>query len=124
MMKGLIIIVIGTVALLSITVATSQQRIRSGACAADIKEKCAGVKPGEGRISACVKEHLKDLSEPCQARLAKFAATGNACKADVDKSCADKKRSRIRVIACMKETLGNLSDQCKDAMAEAVGGRK
>jgi hypothetical protein len=123
MLKGLIIIVIGTVALLSITVATSQQRIRSGACAADIKEKCAGVKPGEGRVSACVKEHLKEFSEPCQARLAKFAATGNACKEDVKKSCAEK-RSRIRVIACMKETLGNVSDQCKDAMAEAVGGRK
>jgi hypothetical protein len=122
MMKGLI--VIGTVVLLSITVATSQQRVRAGACAADIKEKCAGVKPGEGRISACVKEHLKEFSEPCQARLAKFAATGSACKDDVKKSCADKKRSRIRVIACMKETLGNLSDQCKDAMAEAVGGRK
>jgi hypothetical protein len=118
MMKGLI--AVGTAALLSITVATAQQR----ECSADIKAKCAGVKPGEGRISACVKEHLKEFSEPCQDRLAKIAATGNACKADVKEKCAGKKLSKIRVAACLKEALGNLSDQCKDAIAKAVGRRE
>ena len=38
--------------LLSVTAAMGQERARVGACAADIKEKCAGVERGEGRISA------------------------------------------------------------------------
>jgi hypothetical protein len=114
MMKSLI--VIGATVLLSATVAMAQQR---GQCAADIKAKCAGVQPGEGRVSACVKAHLTEFSEPCQARLAKIATVGNACKADVTKSCAGK--SRLRLVSCMKEALGNLSDPCKDALAEAVG---
>ena len=116
MMKSLIVI---AAMLLSANVAMAQQRGRVGACAADIKAKCAGVQPGEGRVSACVKEHLTEFSEPCQARLAKIATVGNACKADVTKSCAGK--SRLRLVSCMKEALGNLSDPCKDALAEAVG---
>ncbi len=118
MMKSLI--VIGVAVLLSATVAMAQQRGQVGACAADIKAKCAGVQPGEGRLSACVKEHLTEFSEPCQARLAKIAAVGKACKEDVTKSCAGK--SGVRgVVACMKGVLGNLSDPCKDALADAVG---
>jgi ABC-type proline/glycine betaine transport system substrate-binding protein len=53
MMKRLI--VIGAAVLLSATAAMAQQRGPAGACAADIKVKCAGVQPGEGRLSACVK---------------------------------------------------------------------
>ena len=35
------------------------------ACAADIDRLCAGVPPGEGRIKACMKAHILDLSAPC-----------------------------------------------------------
>ena len=116
MMKSLI--VIGAAVLLSATVAMAQQRGQTP-CAADIKAKCAGVQRGEGRLSACVKEHLTEFSEPCQARLAKIATVGDACKADVTKSCAGK--SRLRRVSCVKEALGNLSDPCKNALAKAVG---
>ena len=94
MMKSLI--VIGAAVLLSATVAMAQQR---GQCAADIKAKCAGVQRGERRLSACVKEHLTEFSEPCQARLAKIATVGNACKADVTKSCAGKSRMWLNLAA-------------------------
>jgi hypothetical protein len=73
MMKSLI--VIGAAVLFSATAAMAQQRGPAGACAADIKVKCAGVQPGEGRLSACVKEHLTEFSEPCQVRLAKIATS-------------------------------------------------
>ena len=43
-------------------------------CAADIKQNCAGVSPGGGRIEACVKSHLSDLSEPCKDALTQAAA--------------------------------------------------
>jgi hypothetical protein len=116
LMKSLI--VMGAAVLLSATIATAQQRGPVGTCAADIKAKCAGVERGEGRVSACVKEHLAEFSEPCQARLAKIATLGDACRADVTKNCAGK--GRLRRVSCVKEALGNLSDPCKDALAKAV----
>ena len=35
------------------------------ACAGDIERLCAGVPPGEGRIKACIKAHVMELSAPC-----------------------------------------------------------
>ncbi|MBS0180331.1 MAG: cysteine rich repeat-containing protein [Nitrospira sp.] len=35
------------------------------ACAEDVKKLCAGIKPGEGRIVQCLKEHTQDLSPAC-----------------------------------------------------------
>jgi hypothetical protein len=116
---------IGTAVLLFVPVAMAQQRGTAGACAADIKEKCAGVEPGDGRIKACVKEHFAELSEPCQQRLARLAAIGKACAADVKQSCANvKPRRRGPIQACIKGVLSNLSDACRDALAQAVAGRR
>lgn len=119
------ILVIGTAVMLFVPVAMAQQRGTAGACAADIKEKCAGVEPGDGRIKACVKEHFTELSEPCQERLARVAAIGKACAADVKQSCANvKPRRRSRIQGCIKGVLGDLSEPCKDALAQAVAGRR
>ena len=35
------------------------------ACAGDIDRLCPGVPPGEGRIKACMKAHIMELSAPC-----------------------------------------------------------
>lgn len=42
---------------------TAQEIAR--ACAGDIERLCAGVPPGEGRIKACIKAHITELSAPC-----------------------------------------------------------
>lgn len=42
---------------------TAQQIAR--ACAGDIERLCRGVPPGEGRIKACMKAHITELSAPC-----------------------------------------------------------
>ena len=42
---------------------SSQQIAR--ACAGDIERLCPGVPPGEGRIKACMKEHITQVSAPC-----------------------------------------------------------
>ena len=39
------------------------------ACKPDIARFCSQVPPGEGRIKACMKEHLPELSEPCKEAL-------------------------------------------------------
>ena len=40
-----------------------------GACKQDIKEFCSQVPPGEGRVKACMKQDLHQLSEPCKEAL-------------------------------------------------------
>ncbi len=118
---------IGSAMLLSATVATvaiARQPAPAGACAAEIQAKCAGVEPGEGRIRACVKTHLAEFSEPCQARLATVASVAKACAADVKQSCTGMERRRSRIQACIRGVLGRLSDGCKEALAQAVAGRR
>ena len=39
-------------------------------CAGDVVQHCKGVLPGEGRIKACMKEHLAELSTTCLGALA------------------------------------------------------
>jgi hypothetical protein len=122
MMKS--IMAIATVVLLSAPVAMAQQR-SAGVCVADIKAKCAGVEPGEGRIIACVKTHAAEFSEPCKARLARVAEITKACAADIKENCADKEKSRGKIRACIQKIIGNIkSDQCKEALAQAVAGKK
>ncbi len=41
-----------------------------GPCAADTEKFCKDVKPGEGRVKACLQEHEKDLSQACRERKA------------------------------------------------------
>jgi hypothetical protein len=50
--------------------ALAQERLFEGlriarACAGDIERICAGVVPGGGRIKACVKEKLSQLTPSC-----------------------------------------------------------
>jgi hypothetical protein len=39
------------------------------ACKPDIARFCSQVPPGQGRIKACMKEHLQELSDPCKEGL-------------------------------------------------------
>jgi hypothetical protein len=39
------------------------------ACAADIKAQCPDIKPGGGKLKACVKAHFSDLSTDCQVAI-------------------------------------------------------
>jgi hypothetical protein len=116
--------VVGVLLVVSASSAIAQPRNATGSCAADIRSQCAGVRPGGGRIKTCVKEHIKDLSDKCQARLAEFAAARQACTADVKKSCADVKPGRGRVAACIRPLIANVSDTCKEALAGTVAGRR
>ena len=93
------------------------------ACVADIKKLCADVKPGEGRIAGCVKQHVADLSTPCQNLLTRTAAAAKACTNDVKQRCADARR-RTAKLACIKSALTNLSDDCKSAISQVAAGRK
>jgi hypothetical protein len=93
-------------------------------CASDIKTLCAGIQPGEGRIKACIKSHLNDLSPTCQDRLLTVAVSGKVCKADVTKLCAGIEPGTGGIRTCMKSHMAEVSDPCRDAMSQTAAGRK
>jgi hypothetical protein len=45
------------------------------ACDAEVKKSCAGIKRGQGRIEACVKSALSNLSDACKVAIV-HAAVG------------------------------------------------
>jgi len=44
------------------------------ACQADTRKHCDGIQPGGGRLLQCLKGKQAELSQPCQAALAKLPA--------------------------------------------------
>jgi hypothetical protein len=93
-------------------------------CAGDIKKLCAGIQPGEGRIKACIRSHLTDLSPTCEARVLSVAVTGKVCKTDVTNLCAGIVPGTGGIRACIKSHMAEVSDPCRDAMSKAAAGRK
>ena len=53
------------VALVAMEAQAQEAGVIARACAGDIERLCAGVPPGEGRIKACMKAHVTELSAPC-----------------------------------------------------------
>jgi hypothetical protein len=114
---------VAAILLLSSASAMAVDRAAAKACAGDIKAQCADVKPGEGRIRACVKDHFKDLSPGCQEVLVKAEALRKACRADAKQFCADVKPGGGRIAACLTQHTAEVSDPCKDAMAQIAAGK-
>ena len=115
------VLAVSAALVLSASDAAAQRAVRP--CVADVATHCASVAPGEGRVGACLKEHVNDLSAPCQNWLAFTATAAKVCRADVRQHCADARGRRGRV-DCLKSTLANLSDDCKSAISRfAAHGR-
>lgn len=66
-MKHLMIAVFALSTGLALAIPASAERGK-GVCAEDVAKFCKDVKPGEGRVAACLKEHEKNLSKACRER--------------------------------------------------------
>jgi hypothetical protein len=104
------------VLLLAAAEAMAQQGAARQACAADIKQLCAEVKPGDGRLKACVKEHFGQLSASCQTALISNVTITKSCKADAEQKCSGTQPGGGRIQACMKEHFTELAEPCKDSL--------
>ncbi len=114
-------LVIWAALLLSGSVAVAQQ---GNPCDADVKKLCAGIQPGAGRITACLKPQLASLSENCEARVLGVGVNGKLCKPDVEKLCSGIKPGTGGIRNCIKSHMAEVSDACKGAMSEAAAGKK
>ena len=117
-----IVLIIGVVLSFSASGATAQKLSMEQACSADIKAKCAGVQPGDNRISMCIKENIKTLSTRCRDRLTKLSLIWDVCKSSIEKVCEGVKPGGDWLRACVRRNLAELSEPCKDAMIRIPTG--
>ncbi len=65
MTKGIGLALGAALLLVSSAAMAQEAKVIAHACGRDIERLCPGVPPGEGRIKACMKAHVTDLSAPC-----------------------------------------------------------
>jgi hypothetical protein len=86
-------------------------------CASDIQSLCAGVKPGGGRVLACLQSHVAagDLSVGCSTILSKIIWVAKECAGDIRQFCPSATYENVG--DCMRPHLGNVSGTCQSALA-------
>src|SRR5207244_8791043 len=103
-------------ALLAPRSGAAQQGAARQACGADISQVCAAVQPGDGRITACVREHFTELSAGCRNALISGVTITKACTADYRQRCAGIEPGGGRIQACMKDHFTELGEHCQEAL--------
>lgn len=121
MRRTLIIFCAACSLLLAASPALSQDQDREikgkGACRADILKFCNGIKPGDGRIWACLKGNEDRLSDTCKVQMARVREKARefkeACQADAGKFCKGIPPGQGRIAACLKSHEAELSEACR-----------
>jgi len=86
-------------------------------CSTDIQSLCAGVKPGGGRVLACLQQHVAagELSVGCSTILSKAIWVAKECAGDIKQFCPN--ATYANVGDCMRPNLGKTSATCQSALA-------
>ena len=105
------------------TIATAQTRAAVKVCAADVETHCGQLSPGGREIAECVKTHLKDFSQRCQAAMQQAKAVAKECAPDIKQHCSTVKPGGSRIEHCLQTHLTGLSDNCKAAISGSARGR-
>jgi len=86
-------------------------------CSTDIQSLCAGIKPGGGRVLACLQQHVAagELSVGCSTILSKAIWVAKECAGDIKQFCPNATYENIG--DCMKPNLGKTSATCQSALA-------
>ena len=132
-MKGVFIII--GVAIVSLGVAGNLFAQESlidtvaNGCKTEITTYCKDVKPGEGRILACLYAYEDKLSGKCEyalydaaARLERAVAAltyvAKECEADIVANCSGVKAGEGRVLQCLEKNEAKVSKRCKGAIKD------
>jgi hypothetical protein len=98
-------------------------------CKTEITTYCKDVKPGEGRILACLFAYQDKLSGKCEYALYDAAArleravtaltyVANECEADLAAYCSGVKAGEGRLLQCLDKNDAKVSQRCKGAIKD------
>jgi cysteine rich repeat protein len=122
--RRIIRVALASIVLLAAGFAMAQQAAVRRACGTEIQQHCAGIRPGDGRIRACIEEHFPEFSEPCKQALLSNVVVVKACRTDVQRTCSGIEPGGGRIQACMKDHFAQYSEPCKRAIATAKFGNR
>lgn len=106
----------------------------SQGCAEDIKQYCANVAPGEGRIALCLAAHADKRTQSCEQALGEVGREADdiineidqaveTCAPDIAAQCAGTVPGEGRIAECLMQQRSTLSSDCGhvvDRLAEAI----
>ncbi len=120
--------VIGVLAIASPALQAQDMPGPGKACKSDREKFCPGLKPGDGKLGPCMKEHAAEVSPECTAAIeagkqARKAIQAN-CKADFAKFCADAPKEPGGMAKCLEGHASELDQACVDALKSRPGAKK
>jgi len=103
-------------------------------CQADLETYCKGVKPGDGRLLACLYANSDKISARCEYALYDAASqleraltaltyVANECRDDLKANCANINPGEGRLLTCLEKNDAKVSGRCKQALKD-VGLKK
>lgn len=99
-----------------------------GPCEEELQRYCSDVKPGQWRMTDCLKRHADSLSTECTDYLKQWGKELNdlqvACAEDIHDYCRDVTTSYRRVIACLKQHVNEVSAGCHTLLAKGASKKQ
>jgi len=103
-------------------------------CKTELETYCKDVKPGDGRLLACLYAHSDNISARCEyavydaatqleRALTALSYVANECRDDLKANCTDIKPGEGRLLNCLEKNDPKVSDRCRQALKE-VGLKK
>jgi hypothetical protein len=99
----------------------------AAACRRDADRLCSGVKPGGGRVVACLMRQQDDTSSACRAEIERVDAASDrvtamraACRADAERICAGVPTEAGPLVECLQANRASLSEACRSVDPEAA----
>ena len=97
------------------------------ACRRDIVRLCHEVKPGDGRVVACLMRQQDDLTSSCRPEIERaqkaietISAVRAACRADAKRLCAGVPVEATPLLECLQANRSSLSDTCRSLGPETA----
>ena len=90
-------------------------------CSEEISKYCKGVKPGGGRLLACLKEHERRSDATCREKVAeiekRLEEAKQICAGDTEKFCKGIQPGEGRIAKCLNEHLQEISPICREKVS-------
>lgn len=107
---------------------SGNKRRKRGPCAMEVRKICGGIRPGQGRIVACVEENISKLSSKCQEMAKKKKAEHEkrkACRQKIESICGVRENGgRGHLRQCLADKKDLIPENCRKSRKKRAKERR